>query len=137
MTQFEELESGRELDTLIAEKVMDEPIGPCPGDSSEWSDYEYHWVCEVCRELTRMTIVSAHARRQEPYSTEIAAAWRIVEKLGLSVIQYATDDWVAGSFGEAPAGNEFYIDDHFEYSGEGSTAPLAICRAALNRPKAT
>jgi hypothetical protein len=113
MTQ---LEASRELDALIHTKVLGKLLPKYIKTDDE--------------SVTSYLSVPG-------YSISIAAAWQVVEKLGLSVIQYAPDDWVAGSFGESPAGNEFYIDDHFEYSGEGSTAPIAICRAVLDRPKAT
>lgn len=65
------------------------------------------------------------------YSTDIEAAWNIVEKLGLNISQK--------NLNEFPAGYEkskYMADPELRGKGEfwlawGETAPLAICRAAL------
>lgn len=61
------------------------------------------------------------------YSTDIAAAWEVVERLradhgDYSVIvcwAHETQQWVCSDF------------DSMTWEGAGETAPLAICRAAL------
>lgn len=70
-----------------------------------------------------------------PYSTDIAAAWMIVEKLGLSLVRMTNGNWWAGRFRE---GTYFssdvelgVVDGNLEDGAEAPTAPEAICRAAL------
>ena len=107
------LTAGRELDALVAEKVMGlERVG-----------YLYKY-----REYTESP---GHGNMSEkdipPYSTSIAAAWEVVEKLAyegkaafaLEFLKYEPKTWVA----------EFGIGVFDE--GKADTAPLAICRAAL------
>lgn len=56
------------------------------------------------------------------YSTDIAAAWEVVEK-------FRDYDWKLYSHGE---GETMVIyKDGTHYEGDASTAPLAICRAAI------
>lgn len=125
------MEAGRELDTLIQEKL-------------------FGWTRYVSADHTKSDIPTLrsfgiiYAWRDErgvdrgldtpPYSTDIARAWEVVEKMreiygvGVSVvrgddrnvIQYAVSVW-HGSL-KYPSGNGFTV-----YAG---TAPLAICRAA-------
>lgn len=83
--------AGRELDALVAEKVMG--IGKLEFD--------------------------AYYGPQHRYSTDIAAAWEVVEKLAKPLkVVWTGKVWVCEVFGEP-------------CSQEAGTAPLAICRAAL------
>ena len=115
-----ELPAGRELDALIAEKVMGRvvthPEQSSPGYLLEWSGDAY----EV-----------GGARTLPSYSTDIADAWEVVAKLEtgrphrqVRLSGYNVDEWfcdVALFLGE----------DRGTVWGEGNSAPLAICRAAL------
>lgn len=102
------MKAGRELDALIAEKVMglDGPQYPdCPTCGS----------ANYCRETPYL-----------PYSTEIAAAWEVVEKLKtpdvyLEVLSHKGEPhWVCRIIGgKDPIG------------AGAETAPHAICLAAL------
>jgi Phage ABA sandwich domain len=106
MTQVAELVAGRELDALVAEKVMGWHV---------WHD-EFHdaWHCNDPATAARGSHVPS-------YSTDIAAAWQVVEQIaGTNAVsistQYLPFRWqavLAGKTASAP------------------TAPLAICRAAL------
>jgi hypothetical protein len=104
-----DLPAGRELDALVAEKVM----GICV--STGWEDI-YPVVAGV-------TCVTNPIR---PYSTDIAAAWEVVEKAlapkGYNVgpLYEGNGWWVVQ---DAGCGMEIAIAE---------TAPLAICLAALN-----
>lgn len=122
---------GPELDILIAQKVFG-----CDVYSRKEGDRYGHeqrpprltdtWILCGCKRES-----GGPAPHEEPelgcgccetsaglwfYSTEIAAAWEIVKKLGISI---------------APTWNAliWYAADHFTASAE--TAPLAICRVAL------
>lgn len=110
----EELLTGREMDARIAALI---------GDTQ---DEEGWWVS---RDGSRISVDDGGPRH---YSTEIAEAWKVVEKLiregqGDFHIEHvgSTDgqhhDWCAGRFCFDPAEKWGYAD----------TAPLAICRAAL------
>lgn len=96
------MKPGRELDALIAEKVMG-----------------------LITDLDRQTVWDVYEKPGYPlphYSTDIASAWLVVEKLDLhlELLTYkkkSKTEWCA----------IFDIDDE----GWGATAPHAICLAAL------
>ena len=106
-----ELPPGRELDKLVAERVMGQRWqggNPIPNHDGRWP-----WPA--------------------PYSTDIAAAWVVVEHP--RKVRGATWGLLCERAGDRPSG-------HFRFSisllGPGGpfalyaeTAPLAICRAAL------
>ena len=99
------LEAGRELDARVAEKVMGQGSGyPLPND--------FHYIAEI-----------------PYYSTDIAAAWEVVEKLKDD--GYTVQLWsYSGSccYGCAIA----RPTDGFQTPPLAPpTMPLAICRAAL------
>lgn len=107
---------GRKLDALIAEKVMGYP------DKLKADKYD-----NVYRKSGDSWIATAIPN----YSTEIAAAWEVVEKMRLqgfftSVTDLSLDsgieDW-SWSFVDIKTGSR-------RYNGRG-TAPHAICLAAL------
>jgi hypothetical protein len=105
------MQAGRELDALIAEKVMGY-VPPRPGT-----------VGYDMKDLPR--------NRVPHYSTDIAAAWQVVEKLnllskmkdGCLYFDPSLNKWVIS---EWSGGREFA-----EGSVEADTAPHAICLAAL------
>jgi hypothetical protein len=110
------MEAGRELDALIAEKVMGwtvELIVNSPCDAfEEWRDAQ-GW---------------RYGPNPPLYSTDIAAAWEIAEKLQLAVIPDASGGWCAGhALFRGPGWYEENVND-WEHA---DTAPLALCRAAL------
>lgn len=96
------MEAGRELDALVAEKVMGLPI-----EGTKLS--QYSWT-------------------HPPYSTDIAAAWEVAEAAKLFtkkmlVLAHDGRNWIVCEE-VTPSG------PHHIY-GSGDTAPLAICKAAL------
>ncbi len=118
---------GPELDALVAEHVMGwTDLGP------RWSDNNlsgYRWQKPTGERLA--------AEHFQP-STEITAAWPLVEKLGLWVFPHE-DVWIAGR-PRSLSGKEYdpdmYMDEHGIVDGRldmvtAATAPLAICLAAL------
>lgn len=106
------MEAGRELDALAAEKVMGWTVQLIVGPQDafeEWRDPR-GW---------------RYGPEPKPYSTDIAAAWQVVEQMqgreltDIAVSWDIRDDkwcWVA-RFGRTER--------------TGYTAPTAICRAAL------
>ena len=95
------MEAGRELDALIAEKVMDDMLAGIRLDGSPMFDDIPH------------------------YSTQIADAWLVVEKLGKSfdVSRCRKFQEIEAWFWEASF--------HNGPDAQADTAPLAICLAAL------
>ena len=118
--EIEKLEAGRELDVLIAEKVMcwinfHEIV---IGGQHKWCGSSSQW--DGLGELVPQ------------YSSEIAAAWQVVEKLKelsatnivIEMLQYSEEWWcevrgISNSKGESLQ------------SAKDKTAPLVICKAAL------
>lgn len=125
-----ELRAGRELDAMIAERVMGakwEAIGDngrtllCIGSEASGDRRNLAWrKPDQCL----MTLFSL-----PPYSTSIAAAWEVVEKM--------TKDGRAVFIDSAGFDPEMWRvcvsadDPEGQLPSEAATAPLAICLAAL------
>ena len=116
------MKAGRELDALIAEKVMG---WEATADGLYW---------DARQKRTRLVLGSAIAKKREEMgiengpgfvfapSTDIAAAWEVVEKADL---------WsLYGSIGDGPYRACIQFEDR-EGLMTADTAPLAICLAAL------
>jgi hypothetical protein len=84
--------AGPELDALVAEKVMGLPE-------------------EIWQDRDQMTSF--------PYSTDIAAAWAVVEKVGNFTIWQYEGEW------------QCFLGGGIKNKSYAATAPLAICLAAL------
>lgn len=102
MTDFDKLEAGPELDALVAERVM--------GIDLDGTKPHLPYRGVGCT----------------PYSTDIAAAWEVLEELGDVTLGHqarvCNGQWVC------------FVDTSGPFqgpSGAADTAPLAICRAAL------
>ena len=115
----DEMPAGSEMDALVAEKVM----GSVPCD--KWrtlTAYPPQWIkgkaeCEhaICYPL----------EGPPNYSTSIAAAWKVVEKIREDYeprIELWDEGWEVTILTGTDRGSA---------SGRALTAPLAICRAAL------
>ena len=124
--QIRQMEAGRELDAMVGAKVF-EIDKWCPDGEGE---FDLICTCECGPPRTW------HARQPLPhFSTDIAAAWEVVERL-------YDEHWIVGigSLAENPRGWRCELcnmwPDDFERAptdieANGDTAPLAICRAAL------
>ncbi len=120
------MEAGRELDALVAEKVMgltllSHSVAPCPYCKEDMRFCGERSWCSQCQEWR-------YGPAKE-YSLEIADAWEVVEKL-LGRFQFALnspedgEDWFA-EFG-AWSAKTYRAHDATE-----GTVSLAICLAAL------
>lgn len=115
------MKAGRELDLIVAEKLF----GLCVEDT--WSGKK--------TPVSAMAVME-HARRFDRvphYSTDIAAAWEVVKKLGIIVCWYE-GQWVSGTIEKYEmgfAGSNFYLDGTFDCQSVSETAPHAICLTAL------
>lgn len=119
------MRSGRELDALVAEKVM--------GQTPEWREkMRGHCMCGRCETCS---ICSWPL----PYSTNIAAAWEVVEHWSkrtrylFFLVQIAPTQLTKGAY---RAGWGYTEDFSKEDTAAGAeaiapTAPHAICLAAL------
>jgi hypothetical protein len=113
--QVEHMPAGRELDELVAKRVMEWRRSGTPG---RWShDANRQWSVE---------------ERQLPhYSTKLTAAWKVVQLLSSQGWLYTIN---GGNRGES-AIVVFRKVDGYDVSstvaGSGRTVELAICRVAL------
>lgn len=116
---IDELKAGRELDALIAEKVM--------GLRSELSLASSQQKYEQIRNKIEHCPI---------YSTDIAAAWEVVEKMNLLSADFklvAYDSgyvWVAEFKTTREMPGTIYRET-IEHKGEAESSPHAICIAAL------
>lgn len=104
------MKAGRELDALVAEKVM---------------GYEFAIIGEQLKKV----IVKGSFGEAIDFSptTNIADAWKVVEKFNYKLSLEINGDYcnckLVGKFNEKMVGQFFY--------GEADSVPLAICLAAL------
>lgn len=121
----DEMPAGRELDALVAEKVM--RLGVRNGDTLETQQRGIIaiWEDGVVRTLMRddISYVSLHN-----YSTDITAAWLVVKKLKADGIHL----WKLGEEDSAPGWTaSMGLNLKPGVHAWAETAPLAICRAAF------
>ena len=131
---IDKLEAGRELDALIAEKVMGwkwflDAANLGSGPQYRYLDEPKQWWNPPRLEwdgVSKIAIAHRPTEYQPPeYSSDIAAAWEVVEKLremGFPVhIQ-------CGQYHYGVVGYRDVLKDEWVWA---KSAPLAICRAAL------
>lgn len=126
---YDTLCAGREMDALIAEKVMGwdhtHDIDHCEGDS--W--YSYCRNCSLTGENGEIMCwhpgdpILNGCTKPPPYSTSIEAAWKVVEKL---CFEYGMT--FGGHVDPSQHGWQFGFGINEVMAG---TLPLSICRAAL------
>jgi len=114
------MNAGRELDALIAEKVMGWHNNEAnPSQPGMWGINDYR------EDGTPVLMPDFPA-----YSEDIAAAWEVVEKIKRNgfKLQFDYDTWIAyWSHEDFLCGSE----EALEPFGRADTAPHAICLAAL------
>lgn len=121
------MEAGRELDALVAEKVMrfdhKHKINGC---EDCWYD-----VCEYCGLEFHCEDTSGYCEGYPHYSTDIAAAWQILARLRELGFKYISV--VSLSNGWQCWGDKAMTLNSVppDVSVNADTAPLAICLAAL------
>lgn len=116
-----ELNAGRELDALVAERVMGLTSFKHDGYDGECAKCGFEWDPHRGGPGTACPI-------PDPYSTDIAAAWEVVEKLCASGKGFTLEHP-----GFSPGTPDIHVFASFGMSPYmvAETAPLAICRAAL------
>ncbi len=108
--------AGQKMDALVAEKVMGYERRDCKLDGEH--DYpcitKDGWLIPICQ--------PGQFGNWSP-STDIAAAWEVVEKMRGELDEIVLDrdgDWRC-----------YFIVNNVEFFAYAKEAPLAICRAAL------
>lgn len=126
------LEAGRELDALVAEKVMGwervegVDINRREGVPEEKLDAD-RWHCRRAWFVGNERKACEECGTLPTYSTDIAAAWEAVEKVLPDFLVDLTYWHI-----DSPHVTLYRRNDSSEnYSGIAPTAPLAICLAAL------
>ena len=154
---------GRELDMLIAEKVMgfqrvEKPYIEEDVDGQVYRGIDVDWFTPEGRWIADP---ETNTDKIPPYSTYIDAAWEVVERVNeyaeqthdrepidwdnllfqLQLVKWG-DSWCAAF--DAPrteheddwyALKDFGGEGNQQYAARAETAPLAICRAALKAVK--
>jgi hypothetical protein len=118
------MQPGRELDALVAEKVM--------GWAELWTDSKNYMAYPPCEQ--KFTIGEAERHPVWPYSTDIAAAWEVVEKIkhmNLYIATHVPADGRITCIVDDDINGELTCDEVKEYQVVADTAPEAICKAAL------
>lgn len=108
---------GRELDALVAEKVM----GLLVSRDSAWER-----AYEQEDDLVETTQDRRLRRTLQPYSTDIAAAWEVVEKLEL-----LDRGWQLCQSQRGWGIGHSSVGDEWDWVVRAKTAPHVICLAAL------
>jgi len=120
---YDEMPVGREMDALIAEKVMDSV--PC----NAWEIHNSRsWVlADSCGHK------SCFPKESGPpcYSTLISAAWEVVEKMVSNGYQFVVNGGKHDYSWGAKRHAGFNNDNETYHDGFADEVPLAICRAAL------
>lgn len=111
-TTTEQMEAGPELDALVAERVLRFAIYPGPS------------ICEVVpSDESESGYPEAIFVPVPPYSTDIAAAWQVVECLSLHISPTSGGMWLVS--------NVHNRNDPAWIYALAPTAPHAICLAAI------
>ena len=128
------MEAGKELDALVAEKVM----GIAPSEWPWGCHAEGHTMDEDVWCYTCGMLYSEGERVPPPYSSSISAAWRVVEKMRsggwlvsmLGMMEGAWEGRYHASFRHVSQ-SEFGMHVRSAPASSAMSAPHAICLAAL------
>ena len=117
------MKAGRELDALIAEKVMGFQRVEFLRDMLPWTFYLHE---------DRDVVVAFQSKLAEfKPSTNIADAWEVVRKMGMVLIENSgeafgqADEWNVQFVGHDKEGKPHWVSESAE------TVEIAICLAAL------
>lgn len=128
---IDDMKAGPELDAVIAREVMGEIWDESRCRICGWflkEKLEEGCIPDSC------SLRPAPERRADapaPYSTDLLAAWLVVEQEHLCVHRAGSTQsfWWVGY--PSDRGGGMVADMENETLGTGETAPLAICRSAL------
>ncbi len=134
--------ASRELDALVAEKVMGHKVKfekgePCVWQNDEpvmWNPNDYVLLNEDGSVAQLMYIPGGYAAWViERYSENIESAWKVLEKLRdkyTNVALHAANGWGL-SLGSIKVSDDGKVTEEWTEPIPAETAPLAICLAAL------
>lgn len=111
------MKAGRDLDKLIAERIMGYRF--CTLHPWAEDKFDGYIRCDECGD---------YAPYWKPYSTDIAAAWKVVDSIS---IEWGISLTGVGMVWRCLFGKRTDIGDGHKVEAEADTAPLAICLAAL------
>ena len=122
MMDIDTMEAGREMDALVAERVMGWRHPDTSGHNAD-------------QMLPPDWVAWNDIRSVPPFSTDIAAAWQVLEKFlpHVRVECHKDSDYTDGTGWHA----DIWADSGHGCSEGASTAPVAICRAALKAVEPT
>lgn len=120
--EIDKLEAGRDLDALIAEKV-----------------FGWHGIIPMTEYNLCWGFRAGTGRREDDkretvksYSSDIRAAWEVIEKTELLILNELSFDHGYRDDEDDETRDYLLVNSHSrDVLAIGSTAPLAICRAAL------
>lgn len=133
---IDELKPGRELDALVAERVMHRSKKHMIIECND----PYYTHCRIChKDNSEWSLEATECEENPPYSTNIADAWEVVEKLysmgiGYCVERTQTADQPTVYFmPKQPSQKSLiqFVEDMKRWSSLGETLPHAICLGAL------
>ncbi len=138
------MEAGRELDALIAKTLFGWRTEKAPSTtqphnmgtnfynpSGQWVE----WVSDEAAPLLRISPgyhVEVYPRSIPKYSTDIAAAWAILEKLSDETRSEKTRFHFSVGKNSCELERRVYIGEPDTFYAEGDTCAHAICLAALD-----
>lgn len=130
------MDAGRELDALVAERVMGYQWWHREGLRNHLlSPDAAQWAGSLDMKPGAAETDKAFYNGAPPYSTDIAAAWEVIERMTAQGWHYeiggpaaSTPHWARFGRGDYDPHNDEWDEQHI---GMGSAAPHAICLAAL------
>ena len=128
---FGDMPVGRKMDALVAEKIMGFEYREVRVDVSSNPDrFEYRTLKTLVRPRSKARERFFGWDDQVPqYSTNVAAAWEVVEKMG--ELGYTCHiEWKGSDRTSAGSAEVTFVKHLTEGHGVG-TMPEAVCRAAL------
>lgn len=130
---IDELEAGPLMDALVAKKVF--------GIENPWDGRPRHYaICPDCTWKGGDVLVVDCGRHQgspKPYSTDIAAAWEVIEKLRGEGVFFSVKSEAPILEGPCADTSKYRIQEwdreyqRYKPGIAGETAPEVICKAAL------
>lgn len=138
---IEQMEAGREMDRLVAEKFMnwteiewigDRAIGHPPNDPMKDKQGVPMWSTDIA---AAMQVFEELSLLRENVKGDIDGYSRSFYKPGLRLDWYEHDDEACAGIGRCksiPGGDDGYPTDIF---ARGNSLPIAICRLALKVAK--
>lgn len=128
---IEDMKAGPELDAMVAREVMGEVWDESRCRICGWPLVEKLKDGCVADSCSFRPVPDRRADAPAPYSTDLLAAWQIVDKEHLCVHRAGSPQpfyWVGYP---SDRGGGMVADMENKTLGTGETAPLAICRSAL------